>query len=231
MSANCRCGRKWTKWCRGCNLVYCDDHIERPAHGCKNLDGHSEVMVEAKRKPLELAERLAETAVGKMAPLCVGIMIAGSIRRRSATAKDIEIVAIPRVEERNAHDQLFESPPVKVNLLWEYLDELCAKTDAVQVKGGERYKQIRAPYAPGAEMTLDIFLCEAGNWGWTSLVRTGSASFSHHIAGRLNKAGYTSRENWIRPLDDPERMIETPTEEDVFRLAGEEPVAPGRRSW
>lgn len=25
----------WTKWCRACNLVYCDAHIDRKSHTCK----------------------------------------------------------------------------------------------------------------------------------------------------------------------------------------------------
>lgn len=32
------CGAKWSKWCRGCNLVYCDKHIEHKAHKCKRID-------------------------------------------------------------------------------------------------------------------------------------------------------------------------------------------------
>lgn len=25
----------WTRWCRGCNLVFCDAHAERKRHACK----------------------------------------------------------------------------------------------------------------------------------------------------------------------------------------------------
>lgn len=34
LCAACR-QKPWTKWCRGCNVVYCDDHAERANHACK----------------------------------------------------------------------------------------------------------------------------------------------------------------------------------------------------
>ena len=29
------CRKPWEKWCRGCNLVYCSDHVDRKSHTCK----------------------------------------------------------------------------------------------------------------------------------------------------------------------------------------------------
>lgn len=32
------CGKKWEKWCRGCNLVYCTTHVDMKIHKCKRMD-------------------------------------------------------------------------------------------------------------------------------------------------------------------------------------------------
>jgi hypothetical protein len=32
------CRKLWEKYCRGCNLVFCADHVEREKHGCANRD-------------------------------------------------------------------------------------------------------------------------------------------------------------------------------------------------
>lgn len=36
-SAKCSagCGRVYTKWCRQCNIVFCDEHVAREKHKCK----------------------------------------------------------------------------------------------------------------------------------------------------------------------------------------------------
>jgi predicted RNA-binding protein with PUA domain len=33
-----KCEKPYTKWCKGCNLVFCDDHLDRRRHNCKNFD-------------------------------------------------------------------------------------------------------------------------------------------------------------------------------------------------
>ena len=32
------CNSKWSKWCRGCNLVFCASHIDMDVHQCKRSD-------------------------------------------------------------------------------------------------------------------------------------------------------------------------------------------------
>ena len=32
------CRRKWEKWCKGCNLVYCGGHADMKEHNCPRLD-------------------------------------------------------------------------------------------------------------------------------------------------------------------------------------------------
>jgi DNA polymerase/3'-5' exonuclease PolX len=64
------------------------------------------------------AKRLADCLVKAIAPYCERIEIAGSVRRKKADVKDIEIVAIPRWEERPDMSSLFAEPQ-RVNLLYK----------------------------------------------------------------------------------------------------------------
>jgi hypothetical protein len=43
-SAMCVCGKPWEKWCVGCNLVYCAEHVGRDKHECKDLDKRGSVL-------------------------------------------------------------------------------------------------------------------------------------------------------------------------------------------
>lgn len=37
----CGCGKPWTKWCKGCNLVYCDKHAPNTKHPCLEEEDRS----------------------------------------------------------------------------------------------------------------------------------------------------------------------------------------------
>ena len=119
-----------------------------------------------------------------------------------------------------------ESP--KRNVLWSLLDGLSDKKLVDYTKAGDRYRQFQFMDEPPIQ--IDLFTCSPGNWGWIFLVRTGSATFSHHIASRLNASGYTSRDGWICGQGSMDR-IETPSEEDVFALARETCRSPEKRNW
>lgn len=61
-AANCSACKQapWTKWCRGCNLVFCDAHIERTLHACVHRD--------APPPPDNTAEECTQTCVEAPAP-------------------------------------------------------------------------------------------------------------------------------------------------------------------
>lgn len=161
------------------------------------------------------AIRNAESLLSELASACDRIEVAGSVRRGKQSVADIEIVAVPRFAPS---PDLFGGGTPR-NLLWEAVDSL----KIVYEREGDRYRRFGWRGVP-----VDLFTCWKGNWGWIYLIRTGSADFSHHMAGRLNAAGYTSVRGWVTKMG---ATIETPEEEDVFRLAGEQFVPPERRSW
>lgn len=175
------------------------------------------MMSEKTRFPLRDAIRNADSLMSELAPACDRIEVAGSVRRGRASVADIEVVAVAKFAPS---PDLFGGAPER-NLLWEKLDGLGVAYE----RAGDRYRRFGWRGIP-----VDLFACRRGNHGWTLLVRTGSSVFSHHMAIRLNAAGYTSVENWITRRGTGE-TVETPEEQDVFRIAGERFVPPEGRSW
>ncbi len=70
------------------------------------------------KMPLAPARRLAEALVRELEPACERIEIAGSIRRGADHVGDLELLAIPRLEDRVAPGQtsLLVLPPTTADL-------------------------------------------------------------------------------------------------------------------
>lgn len=176
---------------------------------------------------LSAAERLLEA----LRPGCVRVELAGSLRRQTPAVGDVELVAIPKVEvlEEVDHEDLFKRPvKVEYNLLWKALEAVHGLKFRLM---GEKYRSFYWPLGQGDDVVqVDLFTAKPDSWGWIHLVRTGSADFSHHVAKKLNEAGYTSQDGQIhkgdlRYVEDRWKLVpvgaplKTPTEQDVFDLA------------
>ncbi len=203
---------------------------------CEGARKTREVVKKVEQKPddgkfdLAEAEELAERLKLRLAPFCKRIEIAGSIRRKVKRVGDIEVVAIPKFEK--VQDIFGPVDESTANRLWENLDHIVyARDDVEYVKAGEKYRQLIVKMKGNRKIKVDLFTCEPGNWGWIFLVRTGSADFSHGMASKLNRKGYTSREGWIRKIDSVRTSLDTPDEESVFKLVGESFVSPEKRDW
>lgn len=178
---------------------------------------------------LEEAKAIALRVRERIAPACERVEVAGSIRRGKPQIGDIEFVVIPRFETKAVDDMFGTVQSPKRNVLWDLLDGLSDKKLVDYTKAGDRYRQFQFMDEPAIQ--IDLFTCSRDNWGWIYLVRTGSATFSHHIASRLNASGYTSTDGWICGGQGSMDRIETPREEDVFALARETYRPPGERNW
>jgi DNA polymerase/3'-5' exonuclease PolX len=162
-----------------------------------------------KKIPLAEAERLAEKYLEALSPYCLRIEAAGSVRRRKPEVGDLELVAIPR--------------PV-LDLFGQPSGDHClngvdwaGQFSGQAVKDGPKYKQIIMP-----EITLDLFIVTPpAQWGVIFLLRTGPDTFSQKLLSRRQDRGLLP--SWMRSEDGAIRgkgkIIETPEEEDVFRLA------------
>jgi DNA polymerase/3'-5' exonuclease PolX len=159
---------------------------------------------------LQKARAIAEEKVETLAPYCVRIEIAGSLRRGNKTeVGDIEIVAIPS----------------------DFADAMLPGLlpGAKFIKDGPRYKQIALPEG----INLDLFLCRPpAQWGVLFTIRTGPAVFSNWIVtqksrgGRLPSNCRVAEHNQLFRNGKPVPM---PEEENFLRLLELEGIPPAER--
>ena len=204
---------------------------------------------------LQEIEPVAQEVLALLAPVCERAVIAGSIRRQKPYCSDIEIVAIPRYEQRSdvEHVGLFDDqplPPIEVNLL----DELVGGLLLDGVLGKRLDKNGRPSIGPKSkrlsyqDFALDLFIGSAENWGVLLAIRTGPASFAHAFVtnvGHMTRPAYAGAEHKPRPgllpsgmrvgdgnqLFGPDgRLVATPTEEAFFEAIALPILEPWRRS-
>lgn len=157
-------------------------------------------------KALEIAEKTKAL----LAPHCVRVEIAGSIRRKKPEVKDIEIVAIPKPYDVG----LFESGIATVVNKWQ------------KVKGELPCKYTQRILPEG--IALDLFFAESGNWGNIFALRTGSADYSHKIlASEWVSQGYQSQGGYL--FKDGKQIVIS-EEEDLFKLLNLQYVEPEQRN-
>lgn len=152
---------------------------------------------------------LAEEVIKILKPYCNTIEIAGSLRRKKAYVKDIEIVATTSDIKRLK------------NNLGLYLH----RNKSRFIKSGNKYMNFEYKEL----IMIDLFIAEENNYGLIYLIRTGSALFSKNMLARWKKVsngGYS--ENGY--LHDPAgKTYVTKTEDDVFKLLNLDYVPPELR--
>jgi DNA polymerase/3'-5' exonuclease PolX len=206
------------------------------------------------RIPLAEAETLAREVVELLRPACAKIEIAGSIRRRRPDVGDLEIVAVPCIDQQF---DLFGEPASEINRLDELLliPELRARwCNRLDKNGrtayGSRYKRLfwcepdcgwidDEPIDQEPVIALDLFsVLPPAQFGAIFAIRTGPSGYSQQL---VTKRGSLSREG--RPgLMPPHlyfdggalrnlggRVIATPTEEALYEALGLDWVAPEER--
>ncbi len=179
------------------------------------------------KRPLADVRPVADELVARLRPACERLEIAGSIRRGRPAVGDIELVAVPRFEDRERPEQgtLFGAPrPARKerdNLLWDAVDGL----GVTYSKRGPVYRQFS-----WRGVRVDVYTCERGNWGWILFHRTGPGYLRAKIGSMLVDRGFAAVDGWIwdaRGLSID--RVETPEETDVFRLLGIAELPPDRR--
>lgn len=144
-------------------------------------------------------------------PACHRVEIAGSLRRKASMVRDIELVAIPKMDidlfgnplDTSAIDSIFDNRPVTF------------------FKKGRKYWQFKFAGTSGHEYTVDLFLQpDPATWGVNFLLRTGSAAFSRRMVTPRSVGGY--KPDWAIVRDARVWrngvVLETPEERDIFEL-------------
>lgn len=176
---------------------------------------------QARPMPLDRALKIATHILNELAPLCIKIEIAGSIRRRRPVCGDVDFVCIPKD--------------------YETLRERVLKRCTIALK-----EDGKTPIGDGEEMLvvnmedgtqLDIWFAKLAhrdllrrfpsNWGSRMLARTGSKAHNVYIAQLALQQGYrwelkvglTQAGNWVAGE----------TEEEIFRALQLPYIEPEKR--
>lgn len=168
--------------------------------------------------PLAFARAIAERIVAELAPHCDRIEIAGSIRRRAEHVKDIEIVAIPRVER----DLLGVVDPSARTVLDTKLDALvCGPTSA-------RYDDrdgVRLAWR--LKMPSKSPVSQGPRFKALYAIRTGPADYSRRLVTVCQELGLQCRQGRLVRKDGTE--VATPEERDFVEACGETYLEPWER--
>jgi DNA polymerase/3'-5' exonuclease PolX len=199
-------------------------------------------MMPEQRLPLREAFGFAEAIREAMLPFCERVEVAGSIRRQRPNVKDIEIVAIPKWEEKETEGGLF-SELMPVNLLHEWacspgLSIPVLNREPLSVRwikpGGEH----PVPWKVEAKgkywraslnndyVRLDVFLCSKENWGLIHFIRTGPREFVAEAMVQAIKRKTPVKDGFVHNFGKP---VNTPEESDVFKFLGLGWVEPAER--
>jgi len=144
------------------------------------------------------ANAIAERLIAEMAPFCLQVEIAGSIRRRCQVVKDIEIVAVAKWEPAPVEEQALDlfgtppDPPEDLNLLHVWAMTQATRAGVRWIKTGTkeivdwqpkpRGKYWRALVGTDSDaIKLDLFIAHPDNYGLIKLIRTGAKEFSSGV--------------------------------------------------
>jgi len=181
---------------------------------------------------LQQMTRLAEYIVETMRPYCDRVEIAGSLRRRKANPKDIEIVAIPK---QSKFIDLFETK--RANCLYDWAKQV-ENEDKIHWIKPNTEDVIRWPLDPDGrywrgwlvkgEIKLDLFLTTPETWGATFMIRTGSSEFNQRVFRWAED--HTGHKFYGGKMHDTVgRFVPTPEEESIFEILGMPYVEPAQR--
>lgn len=171
----------------------------------------------AERFPLARAEEVAAALAVALEPACDRIQIAGSIRRRAADVKDIEVVVVPRVR-RDLFGEIDEGPTVLDALVDVMIaaGRLAPRLSTAGVKCmGRRHKRLTAVRSG---VPVDLFaVLPPAQWGAILAIRTGPADYSKTLVTECQRAGLVCRDGALWRGSD---VVPTPEEVDFIRECG-----------
>lgn len=145
----------------------------------------------AKRRwPREAALRVARELCAALGPATVRLCVAGSLRRGKAEVGDVEVLFIPRFEERQI--DLFNVEPVNLAEVVIAGLMLCGTLQARVSASGMRVwglKNKLAVHVPSG-IPVDLFAATEENW-WNYLVcRTGPKESNIQISNAARRSGW-----------------------------------------
>jgi DNA polymerase/3'-5' exonuclease PolX len=157
------------------------------------------------RIPYEAARLIAVTLCYKLQPYCERINIAGSIRRKRALVKDVEVVCSPKLIQVGQGGLFGETGSVVEQVSPQFCEAVRSLGEILKGRPEGRYVQIKLPEG----VVLDLFIPEAADFFRQYAIRTGSADYAaRKIAGGWRKKGWCGSDAGLRKASD---CLETKT--------------------
>lgn len=138
--------------------------------------------------PLYLAESAALELQRLLNPVCKRVAVAGSVRRHADVCGDVEIVAIPHVDQATKAGDLF---PSDVDRLAELMEIVARGDHPLIFKPKPREGQRAPPWGPRQKklflkhqrrwIAVDLWITTRRQWGSIFAIRTGDKEFSHRL--------------------------------------------------
>ena len=167
--------------------------------------------------PLEEAQPIVNRLIERFTPVCERVEVAGSVRRQKPMVGDLEVVVIPRGGQLN---QLLAD--------WMAKGIIRHRPDK---KWGERYKSFHFDVGERT-VQADVWIQDPDRWGVNMMIRTGSATFTRNMVTRKSEGGWMP--DWFKVKEaqvwQDGEVVQTPEEEDIFRLWGMFYVVPQDRT-
>lgn len=177
---------------------------------CKKYKKVNHINIIKERVDWEFAKKIADEIFEEFRPYCEKIEICGSIRRKSETVKDIEIVCIPKQIQRSDLFDVYEDKvrdPNFINCLNKY-----------PILRSERETGINVQLLHTSGLKIDVFIANADNYGLEVFKRTGPAEVSKEVIGNtMKRRGYYSYESMLYKSG---KIIPVKTEMDFFNTIG-----------
>lgn len=140
---------------------------------------------------LARAQRMAEAITKRLSPFCKKIEVAGSVRRKRPTPKDIDFVLIP-------HD------------LWNFQAELM-KLGQLKMSGTKIMRLMVG------NIKVDIYVADENTWATLLLIRTGSAENNIRLATLAKKRGWRLAASGDGLFNELGERIAGDTEKSIYR--------------
>jgi DNA polymerase (family X) len=149
---------------------------------------------ETKRYPRAEAIAVAKVVCDALKPVCEPdrLIVAGSLRRRKETVKDVEILYVGRTQQEADPNDMFAQ--VTVNLADRVIEQLVADgvlARRLNVMGREAWgpkNKLAVHVASG--ISVDLFSATMENWFNYLVCRTGPAESNTRIATRAQSMGW-----------------------------------------
>lgn len=163
--------------------------------------------------PLKTARKYAEQIVAEIAPYCLQVEIAGSVRRQSAVVNDIDLVVMPKD--------------------WEGLKARCLRhcnpiTRGDAVFSFETKSQVQVDIFTARPEREELFQVIPSTWGSVLLCRTGSKAHNVYLCQLAVSKGW----KWCTSVglfNGKGELLASETEEDIFKALGLGYIKPERR--